>query len=94
MKIFVDDSAAKWLRTEFGANEGDSVRILAKYGHSSAQPGFNLTLSAERLDDVAAQAEKDGVQIFVKDQDAWYFDGQDVYMSYDAEDDELVFDIH
>lgn len=93
MNIFVDDSAIKWLKSEFGLSAGDAIRIMTRYGDSSAQPGFALTLSVEPPRDVAAQVKKDDITLFVKDADAWYFDGHDVHVHYDKDVDELSFDV-
>ncbi|MFB5189670.1 HesB/YadR/YfhF family protein [Alicyclobacillus fastidiosus] len=93
MDIHVDGAATKWLKDEFGLVPGGAVRIMTRYGDSLVQPGFALTLSVERPTEVASVVERDGIQVFVKEQDAWYFDGHDVYLSYDAKADELSFDV-
>lgn len=92
MDISIDDAATKWLKEEFGLNQGDAVRIMTRYGDSAAHPGFALTLSVEQPDDVASAVEQDGIYVFVKNQDAWYFDGANLHVSYDAQTDELSFD--
>ncbi|WAH37819.1 HesB/YadR/YfhF family protein [Alicyclobacillus dauci] len=93
MDIHVNETAAAWLKDEWGLQTGDAVRIMTRYGDSATQPGFALTLSLEKPDDVASLTERDGIRVFVKEQDAWYFDGHDVYVSYDTQADELSFDV-
>ncbi|EPZ48114.1 MULTISPECIES: HesB/YadR/YfhF family protein [Alicyclobacillus] len=93
MDIHVDDSATKWLKEEFGLTTGDAIRIMTRYGDSTVQPGFALTLSVERPSEVASAVELDGIQIFIKEQDAWYFNGGDVFVRYDPHTDELMFDV-
>lgn len=93
MDIIVEPSATEWLRNEFGLHEGDAVRIMTRYGDSPKQPGFALTLSVESPRDVASLVEQDGIQVFVKEQDAWYFDGASVRVHYDQLHDELHFDV-
>lgn len=93
MNIVVDESASTWLKEEFGMAAGSAVRIMTRYGDSAAQPGFALTLSVETPQDVASLVEQDGIRVFVKEQDAWYFNGRDVHMHYDNSTDELMFDV-
>lgn len=93
MDIYIDDAATKWLKEEFGLAQGDAVRIMTRYGDSAHQPGFALTLSVEKPDDVACLTSPEGIQVFVKEQDAWYFDGGNVHVRYDVGTDELLFDV-
>lgn len=93
MNIVVDESASTWLKEEFGVATGGAVRIMTRYGDSPVQPGFALTLSVESPRDVASLVEQDGIRIFVKQQDTWYFNGGNVHMHYDKASDELTFDV-
>ncbi|MFD1673760.1 HesB/YadR/YfhF family protein [Alicyclobacillus fodiniaquatilis] len=93
MDIIINDSAIQWLKEEFGLEQGDAVRIMTRYGDSTAHPGFALTLSVERPHDVAFAAKQDGIELFVKEQDAWYFDDHDLYVSYDKNNDHLSLDV-
>lgn len=41
---------------------------------------------------MAVYTEKDGIDFYVETSDVWFFDGHDLHVNYDPNDDELTFD--
>ncbi|GMA58736.1 uncharacterized protein YneR [Alicyclobacillus sacchari] len=94
MKIVIDPQAAKWMESALKVREGDGVRFKVRYGgQSTIQPGFSLGLSAERPANVAASELRNGRLYFVRDEDAWYFDGRDLYIDYLNDEDGVDYRI-
>ncbi|GLV13642.1 hypothetical protein Heshes_13260 [Alicyclobacillus hesperidum] len=94
MKIVIDPQAAKWMESVLNVKEGDGVRFKVRYGgHSTIQPGFSLGLSVERPENVVAIEQHNGRLYFVRDDDAWYFDGRDLYVDYLNDEDGVDYRI-
>ncbi|MTH51849.1 hypothetical protein GKZ89_00410 [Bacillus mangrovi] len=93
MKIKMNDDAAKWYKDELHLDAGDSVRFFVRYGGSSTiQKGFSLGVVQENKEEAGASAEACGIEFFVSEQDLWYFDGNDLLIKFDEDNNEPVFD--
>ncbi|KPV45734.1 HesB/YadR/YfhF family protein [Alicyclobacillus ferrooxydans] len=91
MRIECDSKALQWFKSELGVNSGDAIRFFVKYGGESVvQPGFSLGISLEPPKNVVAAAEIDGITLFVRDEDAWYFDGKNLSITQVADDVEYM----
>lgn len=93
MKIHITDEAVNWFKRELELDDGESVRFFAKYGGSTPiQHGFSLGVQKDIPDDPAAAVERNGNAFFIESTDEWYFDGHDLYIGYDPERDEPVYE--
>ncbi|NCU18216.1 HesB/YadR/YfhF family protein [Pallidibacillus pasinlerensis] len=93
MKIEVSDAAIKWFKEEMGLENGDKIKFYSQiYGTSPVQPGYALGFTKDNSPlDMAAHTEKDGLVFYVEERDLWFFDGHDLFVDYNEEQDELVY---
>ncbi len=92
MNITVTPAALDWFKREFTRN-GKHIRVFPKYGQSPLHPGFTLTMAVDTPRDVAASATYDSLVFFVKEDDVWYFNGNDLSIHFDVKSEEIHFDI-
>ena len=91
MHIECDEKALRWFRSELGVEQGDAIRFFVKYGGDGAvHPGFSLGISVEPPKNVAAQADLGGIKLFIRDEDAWYFDNRDLTITAVADEVEYL----
>lgn len=92
MNIKCDEKALQWFRSELGVSSGDAIRFFVKYGGDGAvHPGFSLGISLESPNNVVAEADLEGIKLFVRDEDAWYFSERDLAIT--AVEDEVEYQI-
>ncbi|MGE8205816.1 HesB/YadR/YfhF family protein [Heyndrickxia sp. NPDC080065] len=93
MEIRITDEAGKWFKDEMFLKNGDSIRFFVKYGGSSpVQEGFSLGISNEAPSDIAVHTEQGGIVYYIEEKDLWYFDDHHLYVSYDGDLDEPVYE--
>ena len=94
MNITVTPEALDWFKREF-TRTGTHFRVFPKYGFPSRlHPGFTLTIAVDSPREVAASATYDSLFFFIKEDDMWYFNGQDLSIHFDPQSEEINFDIH
>lgn len=93
MKIEVSDEALHWFKEEVGLEEGNKVRFFSKiYGSSPVQEGFSLAFTIDNdSKNAAVQTESDGITFFVEEPDLWFFNGHDLFVSYNEALDEVEY---
>lgn len=92
MKITIGNEAIDWFKEEMGLNNGDYVKFFAKiYGTSPVQDSFALGFAKEDPIDMCASTEVDGITFFVEVMDEWFFNGHDLHVDYNENEDELEF---
>ena len=93
MDIYMSDEAAKWYEEELGLENGDSVRFYVRYGgNSTIQSGFSLGVQIEKPESAGSSLAKNGITYLIEENDMWYFDSHDLYISMDKALDEPSFD--
>ncbi|KMK76197.1 HesB/YadR/YfhF family protein [Alkalihalobacillus pseudalcaliphilus] len=94
MKIVVSEAAASWFKEDFGMDKDDKIKFYSQiYGTSPIQENYALAFAKESQPiDIAVQTEKNGVTFYVEETHLWFFDGHDLYVDYDSNEDELSFD--
>lgn len=91
MKLTVTETAVAYFKRDWNAREGDNVRIFVRYGAGiSPQGSFSLGIVKEPPQAIGASNVNEGILFFVNESDAWFFDGKDLTVDYDAELDELL----
>ncbi|MDY0405779.1 hypothetical protein P5G51_010595 [Virgibacillus sp. 179-BFC.A HS] len=75
------DEAANWYKEEFDGET--SLRFFARYGGNGNIPGFSLGVKPAIPVNMHASVEKEDTLFFIEEDDAWYFEGADLYISYD-----------
>ncbi|WP_053219549.1 HesB/YadR/YfhF family protein [Virgibacillus senegalensis] len=92
MKLQMSDSAAQWYVDELELQENDHVRFFVRYGGIGGhQPGFSLGVANEKPENPAAETNMDGVLFFIENEDLWYFDGADLFVQLEKEQEEPEF---
>ncbi|WP_239415078.1 HesB/YadR/YfhF family protein [Salinicoccus roseus] len=87
----VTDRALDWMKEELDPEEGQGVNIYVRYGgETQLKQGFSPALTVERLPSDSKVFDYDGIQVFIKESDLWYF--EDAELVIDSEDDEVIFE--
>lgn len=93
MEIHLTDEVVQWFKNEMFLKNGDSIRFFVKYGGSSpVQEGFSLGIANESPGDAAVQTERNGILFYIEEKDLWYFDQHHLYISYDQDLDEPIYE--
>lgn len=92
MKITLSKEAISWFKNEIGLEKGEYIKFYSKiYGSSPVQESYSLAFAKEDPIDMAASAVEEGIIFFVESSDLWYFNGHDLHVEYNHENDELEF---
>jgi uncharacterized protein YneR len=87
----VTDRALDWMKEELDPEEGQGVNIYVRYGgETQLKQGFSPALTVERIPSDSKVFDYDGIQVFIKESDLWYF--EDTELVIDSEDDEVTFE--
>ena len=93
MKIVITDQALQWFLNEMDVQFGDTIRFYARYGGSNPfHEGFSLGMSKDDPTNPSVTAKHDGVTFFIEEDDLWFFNGYDLYVDFDQELEELIYD--
>jgi len=93
MNITVSPAALAWFKDEMGLKEGDKIKFYVQiYGSSPVQKNYALGFAKDNEPiDAAVSVKADGIEFYVEESDAWFFDGHDLHVDYNPEKDELVY---
>lgn len=85
MNITVHPKSEQWYEEEVGLAPNAGIRLTMKiYGKSPLMDNYGLMLQTLEPDNPGASYEtKNGVLIFVEQDDLWFFDGHDLYIDFD-----------
>lgn len=83
MHIELSEKAVAWYKEELDTEENPNIKFFPRYGGNGNVPGFSLGISIAEPKHVFASAEKDHILFFIEEEDAWYFNGADLVISYD-----------
>lgn len=86
MNIHITDEAISWYERELDIQPGDAIRFFVRYGGFGGRiPGFSLGINVEAPNNIYASASKNGINFFIEETDAWYFDQVDLTVQFDTE---------
>ena len=93
MAITISSAASEWFRRELDLAPGSGVRFFGKvYGQTNVHDGFSVGMARDdSIADPITQTEQDGVVYYVEANDAWFFEGLDMAIDYDADADEPTY---
>ena len=92
MKLKISDQAAKWYIDELELPEGAYLRFFVRYGGvSTVQNGFSLGIIQEEPEAIAAEHSMNKITFYVEENDAWYFDGHDLFITFNEKSFEPEF---
>jgi uncharacterized protein YneR len=93
VKIHISKDALNWFKNEMLVEEGDHVRFYVRYGGSSPlHDSFSLGVNKDEPMEAGSIVEFDNRSFFVEEGDLWYFDGHDLYVEYDQELEEPLYE--
>lgn len=80
------DEAYKWYQEELDLEKEANVRFFVRYGGLGGQvPGFSLGISEAEAENIHTSIEINGVTFFIEEDDAWYFEGKDLVITFNQE---------
>ncbi|MDQ0243126.1 uncharacterized protein YneR [Bacillus fengqiuensis] len=94
MNITVSNEALQWYKEELEINSGDMVKFFVRYGGcSTVQRGFSLGVAKQQPVLIGAQSEIEGITFYIEDQDLWYFEDNDLIVTFDETRGEPEFSV-
>lgn len=90
MKLIVEQAAAKWYKEQMELQDGQYVRIYIKLGGcGSVHPGLSLGIMQDEPLEIGVDTTVEDVHFFVEQSNLWYLEGNDLTISFDAEQEEI-----
>ncbi|GAA3724898.1 hypothetical protein GCM10022378_13590 [Salinicoccus jeotgali] len=88
----VTDRAVEWMKDEMDPDEGQGVNVYVRYGgETQLKQGFSPALTVDQIPPDSKIFEYEGLQVFIKEADFWYF--EDAELQIDFEDEEVIFNL-
>lgn len=76
MKLTITDDATQWFIDEMELKQGDSIQFFAKvYG---PHDGYSIGINKAQPTKAFKTTENQGINFYVEENDAWFFDNQDL----------------
>jgi len=89
VKINVSKEAAQWFIEELDLKENDSIKFYGKvYGPFD---GFSIGMDKVEPSKAEVMVTVEGVNFYVEQNDAWFFDNQDLNVTYDNDRKEVSY---
>ncbi|MEW9676164.1 hypothetical protein ABRT01_08290 [Lentibacillus sp. L22] len=91
MNLYVTEDVAKWYKQEFDLDEPAYFRFYIRYGSGGHIPGFSLGIRIDSPKETCASAIVNDITFFIETDDAWYFSGKDLHVTWDEHQQEPKF---
>ncbi len=93
MKIEISEKALNCFKEEVGLEEGQKVKFYTQiYGTSPIQSGYALAFTVDDdLSNAAVHILLEGITFFIEDADLWFFNGHDLYIDYNDNNNEIEY---
>lgn len=92
IKLQISTEAAQWYKSELELGKDAYLRFFVRYGFGGHIPGFSLGVKKDTPMDIFASANLEGITFFIENKDAWYFENNDLHVSYNSEMQEPQFE--
>lgn len=90
MKLVVEQSAARWYKTEMGLSDGEFIRIYVRLGGcGSVHPGLSLGVVKDEPRSIGLSVNEEGVTFYIEEDNLWYLDNKTLRISFDEKDEEI-----
>ncbi|WP_066316627.1 HesB/YadR/YfhF family protein [Bacillus sp. FJAT-29814] len=84
MFITIDEKAVNWFEKEFEFNNPFSIRMYPQYaGFGEKHKGYSLAFSIETPANAAFTKQVDGIAFYIEENDMWFFENTETYLSVD-----------
>ncbi len=91
--IEISKDAANWFKKELGLQEGQAVRLFARYSAGGKiHPGFSLGIQVEEPVFPGISSKVEGITFFMEEHDQWYLDGHNLKVVYNAAEDDIDYE--
>ncbi|WP_067840554.1 HesB/YadR/YfhF family protein [Amphibacillus sediminis] len=93
MQITLSKAAEEWFKDDVGVAETEYVKFHPRiYGSSPVQENFALSFSkVDQVIDPAVIVEQGGMHFVIESNDLWFFDGHDLTVDYQKDQDEVMY---
>ncbi|MFS0728026.1 HesB/YadR/YfhF family protein [Paenibacillus sp. 1P07SE] len=94
MKLVVEEKAARWYKEEMALSDGDHLRLFIKLGGcGSVVPGLSLGIMRDEPRQPGVQAQVQGVNFYMEQDQLWYLDNRDLHISIDDAGEEIHMEV-
>lgn len=91
MKLVVEQTAARWYKSEMELVDGDAVRIYVRLGGcGSVHPGLSLGVIKDTPRSMGISQEVDGIIYFIEEDNIWYLENKSLRISFDEKYEEIA----
>ncbi|NIK79520.1 uncharacterized protein YneR [Paenibacillus castaneae] len=91
MKLVVEQTAARWYKSEMELVDGDAVRIYVRLGGcGSVHPGLSLGVIKDTPRNLGISQEVDGIIYFIEEDNIWYLENKSLRISFDEKYEEIA----
>lgn len=92
MEIIISEEAAKWYKEELDLEDQASIRFFVRYGGVGGRiPGFSLGISVGPPRQIHTATTVNNLQFYIEEEDAWYFENQNLLITLDEQFEEPQF---
>ncbi|SDN32517.1 HesB/YadR/YfhF family protein [Alkalicoccus daliensis] len=88
MNLSISDKAVSFYQSEMNLYENDPLWLFVRVG-GIGSGGFSVGVAGETPDTEAVLIKKEGLHIYVTEEDVWYFEG--LTIDYDTDIEEITF---
>lgn len=82
MNLTVTEEIAKWYKEELDIESPAYIRFFPRYGFGGHIPGFSIGINRDKPEDIHAKTDVENITFYIESEDAWYFDGIDLNVSF------------
>lgn len=88
----VDEQSHQWFKDEMTVPDGWGIRFFGKgYGQTNKHEGISIGIEMAEMVHPIAIDDRYDYPYFVEDHDAWLFDHDSLYVSFDPENNEPIY---
>ncbi|WP_323702455.1 HesB/YadR/YfhF family protein [Mammaliicoccus sp. Dog046] len=90
MNLEITDKAMNWFKNELDFTDDQALRFFVRYGGEfQLKQGFSPAFTVEPLStsEIGFKDEKDDIPFFIDEKDLWYFEGNDLVIDLNDNDE-------
>lgn len=95
MKLTITTAVAKWYVEELDLTTPTQIRLYPRYGGvGGIIPGFSIGINNDTPELIHASTSEQGIQFFIEEKDAWYFEGYhlSIQMHEEMHEPEFIYE--
>lgn len=92
MTLTVHDQALAWFKEEVLSDDMNHIRLFAKYGgETNKHVNMSVGIQVARPEHPYRSYHIDGIDFYIEDVDAWFFNDDIIYIDYNPKLKEPVY---